>query len=570
MNDLVKQIARHFDARARKEKLAPSPEIARIYVDFIRSTLSHAFTEPHHYDHTAEAAHPILDLLSTHLHLLPDYPPGPFRTPIEPHITREWMQYAVFAFMHHPVKTIGLYKSLRAIINDNCTHGGKIMTPEYDDAWNCEKYLKQTPLIHLTRGSLSFSMLPYVNTHWCMFSNTGGGKTSFLAACILENLSRAEPYPQVIIDPHGDLASKLEQLAYWQKHPDRLLIVDPSAFPAINPLDLPDINQIASMYGYIFAAEGADMTGLQSVAFSYLVEALLEKHKAEGATFTDMLMLVDADPKTVQSGPYWPYIQKLDDTAQQYFLTRFFKGEHPRTGISQRLHILNRDKTFKRIFNARKNKLDLYDALHTKKQTVIVTAKGLNEGAATFLRFIIMSCMQVAFKRSRIPERDRHPIHLYVDEAQLVLQGNEEVKRILTECRKYALFIRSFTQQMSMLSKDVVDVLLGQTDVKITASPFLDDAEKLAKHMNCDVKTIYKPKPSTHLEYQLYVSGKTNKPLTLKLPFGYLDNQPKMEQSERIALGETLRRTLQDEPIAAHSEPEPDIPDEKPKSRKRY
>jgi hypothetical protein len=300
-------------------------------------------------------------------------------------------------------------------------------------------------------------------------------------------------------------------------------------------------------------------------AFENIVSVLREKAKKEHTQLSDIRVLANENPKKAQDSIYWKYIEKTDEETREYFKHNFFGNKETKAGVVQRLQTLRHDKLFWQLFSSKGQKLDFWKWLHDEKKTVVITSRGLDAGESTFLRFMIMQCIGVANRRRQmgLTEDQCDPIQLWVDEAQIVLQGKTQIQTITTQMRKFGLFLRSFTQKIGLIEEGA-DILIDMCNVKIGANLGHTDARKMANEMNCVPDLLQRRTPPSHFEYQVYAAGHTDKPVTIQLNKGPWDRWPKADNRQLVA---TLRLSLQGEaplpsPTSNHEEDVPIVPEE--------
>lgn len=112
---------------------------------------------------------------------------------------------------------------------------------------------------------------------------------------------------------------------------------------------------------------------------------------------------------------------------------------------------------------------------------------------AYYARFIIGLIQTIALKRASIQETDRVPTYCYIDEFHNFITST--IEEILTESRKYALYMTLINQSVSQIKNSALrDIILSNTNVKLigknsnktldamnnTLNTKLEDVEKLA------------------------------------------------------------------------------------------
>lgn len=305
--------------------------------------------------------------------------------------------------------------------------------------------------------------------HCHIVGGTGHGKTQLLQYLIHQDLVKAEqePHSVVIIDSQGEMIEKIRNLALFDPErgslANRLVIIDPYDVDHPPSLNLFSINRdrleqyssadqerifngIVELYETFFGSLlGAELTQKQGVLFSFLARLMLEIPDASIHTLQEVM----------QDGErFRPYIERLEGSARYFFEDEFFSKSFSatKTQIARRLYGVLAIPAFERMFGAKENKLDLFELLNAGCVILISTAKDLMkaEGSELFGRFFIASITQAILERAVIDERERVPVHLYIDEAQEYL--DENVETLLNQARKYKCGVHVAHQHLDQLS----------------------------------------------------------------------------------------------------------------------
>src|SRR5205823_12079361 len=91
------------------------------------------------------------------------------------------------------------------------------------------------------------------------------------------------------------------------------------------------------------------------------------------------------------------------------------------------------------MFSHQENRLDVFTALNKGSLILINTAKDLlkQEGTEILGRFFIALITQAAQERASIPENNRMPTFVYIDEAHDYF--DESMENLFNQARKYAV-----------------------------------------------------------------------------------------------------------------------------------
>ena len=429
-----------------------------------------------------------------------------------------------------------------------------------------DAYLLGTPLHRLFECSIPFDFDDKSRMeHFHLCAGSGAGKTQLIQSLILRDLQNPDPPALIIIDSQQDMIDKIQRLALFNgKLADRLVIIDPIYTPALNMFDMTtdrlknysrtDREQIEAgiieLYNYVFGAIAAELTSKQNVAFSFVVRLMLG---TPHATLHTLLELMESSDFT----KFIPVIAKLDTTAQSFFHNQFFKKDFAATRqqIARRLYTVLSVPSFDRMFSTRKNKLDMFDCIQSRNIVLVNTRKALlkTDACALFGRYMIAQTMSAVFERVAVPENRRNPAFLIIDEAADYF--DESLESLLTQARKYHCGVLFAHQAMSQMSQSLHGIVAGNTSIKVAGGISDKDARALAPDMRTtsDFLTNLK-KTQDYCQFGAYIRNKTGRALSIEVPFGTLEAQPRMTPAEHKVL------IARNNARYSASEPPPDEP----------
>jgi hypothetical protein len=237
-------------------------------------------------------------------------------------------------------------------------------------------------------------------------------------------------------------------------------------------------------------------------------------------------------------------MQQLEGNAYTFFDTQFF-GSHfqaTKKQILARLWGVLSNTTLERMFSHERNQIDISAAMKEGKIIVVNTAKDLlkQDGCQILGRFFIALLGHAVLERSAIPEAERRPFHVYIDEAQEYF--DERIEDLLTQARKYRVSITLAHQTLAQLSPKLSAALATNTSIKYAGGVSHKDATELARNMRCTsdlLLGVRKQQSST--EFVCFVKNLTSSALTLSLPLGSLESLPQMPEDSRIQLTDLNR-----------------------------
>ena len=416
-----------------------------------------------------------------------------------------------------------------------------------------EIYFKGTPFYDLLLAPVPLKFTYDERySHMHVLGGSGAGKTTLLQNLILHDLESDDPPSLVIVDSQGDLIDKLSHLALFDPDygalADRLILVSPKDIEHPPALNIFDVNRdrlasyseaakeqvtagVIQTFDYLFAGLlGADLTAKQGVFFRFVARLMLALPETLGrtATILDMLALMD-DP-----APYRKAIESLPPIQRNFFERDFVSKTFAQTKeqIRYRLNAILENPTLARLFTAPETKIDLFSELNRGSIILVDTAKDFLKGSsAHFGRIFISLVLQAVLERAVIPERERRPTFLVVDEAAAYFDNN--IDDFLTEARKYRCGCVFAHQFLDQATSQLRSSLAANTAVKMAGGTSTSDARALASDMRTSIDFILgQPK----LHFASYIRGVTPNAVSIPVPVGALEAEPRLsaEAYERL------------------------------------
>ena len=492
----------------------------------------------------------------------------------------------VLPYFDPKVIDLGLFSAFRAQFDANvkvASKGGKEIFPDRAAGSPREivaTYLRNTQLREIFDQPVPFQLeAPSRLEHFHLIGGTGHGKSQVIQSLFMQDISSPEPPALIIIDSQQDMLAKMQRLAVFNDQlKDRLVIIDPEFNPALNMFDMSaerlqgystTIREqveagIIEVYNYIFGSIASELTSKQNVAFSFVVRLMLA---TPHATLHTLLQLMEDDAKTLDASPFAAHVAKLDRTAQTFFRNQFFNKNAfgaTRQQIARRLYSVLAVPAFDRMFSSPIKRLDMFECLQSQKIVLVNTAKALlkSDASALFGRYMIAQAMSAAFERVAIPESERKPAYLVIDEASEYF--DESIESLLIQARKMKLGVLFAHQAMSQMSGSLQSVVAANTSIKMAGGVSDRDARTLAPDMRTTADFItgmQKQKDGT--QFAIHVRNKTPTAVRLDINFGALESAPQMSAAQHAAMIERNRERYSAQPNFAPApvaeEPEPII-----------
>ncbi len=445
-------------------------------------------------------------------------------------------------------------------------------------------YLKEAPFEALFDLRLPFGLPDSVRfEHQWVVAGSGHGKTQCLQYMIsldLERVARGEA-SVIVIDSQGDMINTIAGLkAFAPGEPlhDKLVLIDPTdiewpvalnlfdaglrRFEQYGPLERERLlNGTLEVYDFILGSLlSAELTQKQAVVFRFLTRLMLH---IPGATIHTFRELMEPDGYRKYQG----YIAKLEGTPRAFFETEFNSKqfEDTKRQVLRRLWGVLENRTFERMFSHSTSKLDLFEEMNAGKVILIHTAKDLlkQTGTELFGRFFIALIAQVAQERATLPEAARKPCFCYIDEASEYFDQN--ISSILETARKQKIGLCCAHQYGAQLSPKLFESFAANTSIKLIGGVSDKDARSFAHMLRSSPEFILdQPKGS----FAMYSRNLTKQAVSIEIPFGRLENLPRMSETEWAAVRGRMRDAYSTRAhlvpesgvdAARHSEPEQDV-----------
>ncbi len=447
------------------------------------------------------------------------------------------------------------FLALRERLNANLdrTHRTNPIFPrDYKGDDVVEAYLQGTRLKTLFALKTPFE-IPEARRfeHMHIVAGSGHGKTQTLQYFIardLEDVARGDK-SVVVIDSQGDLINTILSAKTLPR--EKIVLIDPEdiEFPVClnlfsvgqgrlsgySALDRERLtNSIIELYDFVLGSLlSAGMTAKQNVVFRYVTRLMFHVPDATIHTLRELM-------EPGGTAKYRPYIDRLDMTARRFFEIEFDGKEFTSTKaqVLRRLYGVLENQTFERMFSHPQSKFDMFTEMNAGKLILINTAKSLlkEQGTEVFGRFFIALIAQAAQERATLPDFDRLPCFVYVDEAQDYF--DENIGIILSQARKYQVGMVLAHQYLGQLSNGLQEAFEANTSIKLAGGVSARDARALASQMSADPDLIQRqPKGS----FATYIRGLTDKAVPMSFPFFVLEKLPRATDAGRNAIREYSR-----------------------------
>ncbi|GHW02232.1 hypothetical protein AGMMS50249_0180 [candidate division SR1 bacterium] len=383
--------------------------------------------------------------------------------------------------------------------------------------------------------------------HVYILGQTGTGKTTIMLSQAIDDMESGRGF--TFIDPHGDACEFL--LKHFPKERiDDLIYFDlgNTQYPiGLNPLEVsPDdadeqdvvTNDLVEMFIQMY---GPEIFGPRIQDY-FRNACFLLMDQPEGGTLVDIMRLFTDDAFAAAK------IQNIKNPVVASRRNKTYKkmGDREKAEIIPFIQAKFGPFTtgiyVRNIIGQAKSAFKMYDAMQQKKVILLNLSKGISgeETSKLIGKIIAMQVKLSALKRAKIPESERVPHYLYVDEFQNYVSGSFE--SILSEARKYKLGLVVAHQYVDQLkteglggSLDLSKTIFGNVGSMFVFKVGAPDAEFLAKEFEPEfTQTDLTSTEAFMGACKISIHNQQTRPLSFKAKVPY--SIPAKNTSEKVQL----------------------------------
>ena len=321
--------------------------------------------------------------------------------------------------------------------------------------------------------------------HQYIVGGTGSGKTTMLQYQIVQDMEQGKGL--AIIDPHGDMAETMLRYVPPKRIKDVVYVnPDDLDYPlGLNLLEIPPglegtallrekdliTESVVSVFRKLFSDDDAGGHRIEYVLRNAVQTALTQK---DATLFTVFDLLNNTQ-----------YRRRVIKTLADKNLASFWEQEFGKAGGMQKVKMtagitakIGRflfSASAKRILEQPKSTIDFDDIINSGKVLICNVSKGrLGEDTAELFGVTILAKLQLAsLRRARMPQVQRRPFYIYVDEFQNF--ATTSFVQMLSESRKYGVFMimaeQSTAQQRDQQTVNIILANVGTIICFRTGSP---------------------------------------------------------------------------------------------------
>ncbi len=318
--------------------------------------------------------------------------------------------------------------------------------------------------------------------HLYIIGQTGVGKSGLLELLTISDVY--SPYGFAVIDPHGDYAQNILR-RIPENRVDDVLYFNPAdtQFPiAFNPMEVLDpklkthtSSELVGVLKRMFDSWGPRLEYI----LRYTLLALLDYPESTMLDITRIL----TDKKFRND-----VLKYVQDPVVRNFWTVEFASWNDKFAAEAVAPVLNKVGAFtanplvRNIIGQPKSSFNIRQIMDERKILIVNLSRGLvGEDNASLLGALFVTKMQLAaMSRADISADVRSPFYLYVDEFQNF--ATDSFATILSEARKYGLYLTVANQYTAQMPTEVKDAVFGNVGSIIAFRMSADDAGSMQKY----------------------------------------------------------------------------------------
>jgi hypothetical protein len=339
---------------------------------------------------------------------------------------------------------------------------------------------------HNTHGGLSQQVsirLEHRLRHTHVVGASGTGKSTLLLHLLIQDIEQG--FGVALIDPHGDLVDRL--LCHIpDRRSDDVIVVNSSdidrpvgfnVLSAHSDLERTLLSSdLVAVFRRLSTSWGDQMTSVLANA----VLAFLESSK--GGTLADLRrFLVEAEFRR-------EFLKTVRDSEVLYYWEKEFTllSGKPQAPILTRLDSFLRPRIIRNMVS-QPTSLDFAEIMDSGKILLVKLAQGAigEENAALLGSLFVAKIQQMAVSRQALPEENRRPFFLYLDEFQHFVTPS--MAAMLTGARKFKVGLTLAHQELRQLwnqDRDVAGAVLANAATRICFRVGDEDAKRLAEGLS--------------------------------------------------------------------------------------
>jgi type IV secretory pathway TraG/TraD family ATPase VirD4 len=344
--------------------------------------------------------------------------------------------------------------------------------------------------------------------HMYVIGKTGVGKTTLLESLLLSDIRAGRG--AALIDPHGDFAERMVAAARAAGRNDITIvdIADPALALGYNPIVRVSPGLRPLLAAGVLEALKKLWPDAWGVRMEHILRnCLLALLDQPAADLRDILRLM-SDKR---------YRAQVVANIENEQVREFWECEFPRYStrfaadavapIQNKVGAFLADPRLRQFFTRKDGAIRLRKIMDEGGLLVVNLAKGrLGEDSANLLGGLLISALSLAaYSRANIPEHERRPFFIYLDEFQNVT--TLATANMLSELRKFGVGMVMAHQYLAQLEQDVRNAVLGNAGTQIVFRTGADDAAYFSREFASFEAIDFLSLPNHHFYIRLMIDG---------------------------------------------------------------
>ena len=321
--------------------------------------------------------------------------------------------------------------------------------------------------------------------HLAIMGNSGGGKSVALMGHLLQTLRNGDG--GLVIDTH-DLIEKLLSLIVRQIVSGRLPAsiieniwwIDP-AFRSwcvrLNPIDCPTPElapERVARFLRLLSVIWGDIMGAQTQQLTQNLLILMAERRFPLTSAVDLL----TSPSTLRDHAQL----LLNARSKEYFLKQFLTWTRQRQAqiaeaFINKISALLSDPRIAAMLSSPDSDIDFRLAMDQGKMVFISINRGqFFDSASLLASMILISLQHATFSRADLPERERRPFFLAIEEFPS-FAGSVSVEPFLNEARKFGVGLALVAQTFASLDRSLLSAIRANCSTQILFRLSPEDAQ---------------------------------------------------------------------------------------------
>ena len=319
-------------------------------------------------------------------------------------------------------------------------------------------------------------------SHMYVIGKTGVGKTTLLETLVRHDIAAGAGC--ALIDPHGDFVERVAASVPVHRKADivYLNVTDPAQPYGYNPITRVSPERrslVASGLMEVFKKMWADAWGVRMEHI--LRNALLALLDQPAARLADIPLLLNNKDFRKQ------VVSRVANAQVKQFWQLEYERYSPRYRADTIAPILNKvgaflaDPKLNHILNRPDGQIRLRSMMDQGKVLLVNLARGkIGEDSAALLGGLLVTSLGLAaYSRADMPEKERRPFFVYVDEFQNFT--TLAIANMLSELRKFGVGMVLAHQYLHQLEPDIRHAVLGNAGTLISFRLGPEDAAFIAR-----------------------------------------------------------------------------------------